>query len=80
MSFLKLETKHYLLIIFGIVVLFLLDGYSKNRENYSPIQTFPFYPPKYWNPIKQTYWAPFVYNENAYDTVIPKITREIYNN
>ena len=73
MCFDKLKMEHYVLIAVVAVVIVLLFMYGR-KEGYSPIQGFPFVPPKYWDPIETTYWSPWFYTENAYDTVVPKVS------
>ena len=51
-----------------LVFLFMNGG----KEGYNSIRGFPFIPPSYWDPVKLTYWSPWFYNENAYDTVVRK--------
>jgi hypothetical protein len=73
MGFDKLKTEHYVMIAIAAFVVVLLFTYG-TKEGYTSIQGFPFIPSNYWDPVKLTYWSPWFYNENAYDTVVPKVS------
>lgn len=70
----KLKTEHYVLIAIVVIVVLLLFTYG-SREGYSSVRGFPNIPPSYWDPIKVTFWDPWFFTENAYDTVVPKVSR-----
>jgi len=64
MPFDKLKTEHYVVIAVVIVVLVLLFMYGTKEG---------FIQPDYLGPVKLTYWSPWFYAENAYDTIVPKV-------
>ena len=74
MNFERLENKHYIMIVIGLVALYLLHICDKN-ENFSVIPEFPHLPPKYWGPRRRTKWSPWWYYENEYHPAVPMVTQ-----
>lgn len=73
MKFDNLKTEHY--VVIAVIIIILVFLFMKGgKEGYTSIQGFPFMPSNYWDPVKLTYWSPWFYNENAFDTVVPKVS------
>ncbi len=73
MNLQSLETKHYIMIGLGLLVLYILFVQDKS-ENFSAFQLYPHIPPKYWNPRRRTHWSPWWYYENEYQPAVPGVS------
>ena len=49
MNFPRLENKHYIMIVIGLVALYLLQTCDKDDENFTVVPMFPHIPPKNWS-------------------------------
>lgn len=69
----EFEQKHIIVIVVVVLVLWMLwswDSQTKT-ENFSPVEQFPYLPPKYWEPRKAKKWSPYWFYDSKYKT--PKV-------
>lgn len=69
-----MEKRHFIILtICLLVVLFLIIWQSGNgREQFSPIQEWPYLPPNNWGSPQAKRWTPWWYEQNE-DSVYPSV-------
>ncbi len=74
MDFGRINEKHYIMLVVGLVALYMLMKCDRDQESFDVVPTFPHIPPKHWKPRRRTHWSPWWYYENEYHPAVPMVS------